>query len=806
LRDAGNHDEEDDNTNMSQHQHQHQHEEQQLQPPDEPQAPTEQTTLLRRHMDHDAVHPGPCDHGTFSPRPMSPMDEDEFPSADSNTSEGSSLLGTGYSARRQGSTTGSGGDDWVSRLAKRVRSKKMSQTSALASSAGFQDTPGMYFAYYIPGIRWISQYQLGFLQGDLVAGLTMASMYLPMALSLADNLAHVPPIHGLYSFVFTPLLYAFLGSCPSMVVGPEAPGSLLVGSVIKSAVDAGLGGEGDDDVLAHVRILSVVVGMAGATVLAAGLARLGFVDNVLSKPFLRGFVSAIGVVVFIEQLIPELGLIDLAEKAGVTHSSAAGKLEFVVRNFTQLHKLTFVVAAVSFLVIMAFREIKGRLQKRYPSAAFFPDRLIVIVVAAILAKRLDWASQGVEILGTIKAPSGGLFTFQWPFTLSEMARIRLALPTSFLIALLGFFESSVAAKSLGSSDSAVQGMELSANRELVALGTANIVGACFTGLPAFGGYGRSRVNLATGGKTPMSSVFLSFFALLCVMFFLPFFYYIPKPVLCAMISVVGWSLVEEAPHDIVFFLRIRSWSELSLMAIIFFATLFYSLTLGMAIGVGLSMLRVIHHSTRPRIQILGRIPGTNRFENAELEMHRGADVEGDEELERERLEFFEGCMIVKIPEPLTFANTGELKSRLGRLERYGTGAAHPALPRLRGEDSNRNVIFDIHGVTSLDGAGVQVLEEIVRGYRDRGTRVFFTRGPWPNPTAAAAAATATGRHRSRSGNNSAAVERDTHPVWIMMERAGIVDLVGGESHFLGDVEHALRMTEALDSQAIAREG
>lgn len=181
-----------------------------------------------------------------------------------------------------------------------------------------------------------------------------------------------------------------------------------------------------------------------------------------------------------------------------------------------------------------------------------------------------------------------------------------------------------------------------------------------------------------------------------------------------MISVVAVSLIEEAPHDISFFLRIRGWKELGLMLIIFLATMFYSLNLGMALGVGLSLMMVVKHSTRPRIQILGRIPGTNRFENAEAE---GAS-----------LEFVEGSLIVKIPEPLTFANTGELKARLRRLELYGTSKAHPALPQIRSQESNRNVVFDIHGVTSLDGSGTQVLEEIVRDYRERGVRVFSRAG------------------------------------------------------------------------------
>jgi len=225
-----------------------------------------------------------------------------------------------------------------------------------------------------------------------------------------------------------------------------------------------------------------------------------------------------------------------------------------------------------------------------------------------------------------------------------------------------------------------------------------------------------------------------------------------KAVLSSMITVVAWTLIEEAPHDILFFVRIRGYTELGLMIIIFAATIFYSLELGIAIGVGLSLLSVIRHSTRPRIQILGRIPGTNRFENAEDNP--------------EKLEFIEGCLIVKIPEPLTFANTGDLKNRLRRLELYGTTAAHPALPRVRPAELNRNIIFDIHGVTGLDGSGTQVLEEIVSKYRERGVRVFFSRGP-----------------------------AEGTPIWELFRRSGILHECGGPSHFVPDVQDALRLTE-----------
>jgi MFS superfamily sulfate permease-like transporter len=398
----------------------------------------------------------------------------------------------------------------------------------------------------------------------------------------------------------------------------------------------------------------------------------------------------------------------------------------------------------------------------------------VVVFSAVLCYQFRWDKHGLEILGEVKSTAGGNpFPFHWPFQMSHINHIREAMGTSFLIALLGFFESSVAAKALGGGEGkggdGIQGIQLSANRELVALGVANLVGGCFMALPAFGGYGRSKVNASTGGKTPMSSIFLSIITIICILFLLPYFFYLPvshhilfillmrrinsnqRAVLSTMITVVAWSLIEEAPHDILFFLRIRALPELALMIVIFLSTIFYSLTLGIATGVGLSLLSVIRHATRPRIQILGRRPHTNRFENAEL-------YPSD-------LEFVEGCLIVKIPEPLTFANTGDLKNRLRRLEFYGTTAAHPALPRVRQDYHNRNIIFDIHGVTGLDGSGSQVLAEIVEGYRNRGVRVWFSRGPTEGK------------------------------VWELLVKSGIIEMVGGRSHYVNDVEEALRLTE-----------
>lgn len=229
-----------------------------------------------------------------------------------------------------------------------------------------------------------------------------------------------------------------------------------------------------------------------------------------------------------------------------------------------------------------------------------------------------------------------------------------------------------------------------------------------------------------------------------------------------MISVVAYSLIEECPDDIKFFIQIRGWSELTLMFLIFAATILYSLPLGVTLGMGLSVLSVIKHATKPRIQILGKVPGTtDQFENAE------DNPQG--------LEFIEGALIVKIPEPLTFANTGDLKNRLRRLEAYGVTRVHPALPRVRPPEHNQNIIFDIHGVTGIDGSGTQVLKEIVDGYVNGGVRVYFCRVPNPRTS-----------------------------TYKMLEKSGIVVKCGGARHFLRSVDEALKMADIEDAEEWSR--
>ena len=310
------------------------------------------TTLLGNYHHNRVCGLRDCNHGTFSPR------------ASSLRSARSSLDSSSvppFGGQYHDTDSGNGGPTYPARgilddsLTDPFHgSKSLNTTRWLAKKHGIKSRRFMYFSYYFPFVKWVRQYQWQWFRGDLVAALTMASFYIPMSLSYASNLGHIPPINGLYSFVFNPVIYAMLGTCPQMVVGPEAAGSLLVGQVVRTCIDRGE--SEDEDSALNAQIAGVVTAIAGAVIFVAGLSRLGFLDSVLSRPFLRGFISAIGFVILVDQLIPELGLAEVARDDGeVSHGSSAQKLVFLVRNVGKSHALTTAVSLTSFAIIMVFR-------------------------------------------------------------------------------------------------------------------------------------------------------------------------------------------------------------------------------------------------------------------------------------------------------------------------------------------------------------------------------------------------------------------------------------------------------------------
>ncbi|KAI0657719.1 sulfate anion transporter [Cubamyces menziesii] len=595
--------------------------------------------------------------------------------------------------------------------------------------------------YYIPSTAWIPQYSLSLFAGDFLAGITVASMLIPQSVSYASSLAKLSPVTGLFSAAIPGIVYALLGTSRQLNVAPEAALSLLVGQAVDEIMHSDPHTHPVDPNAISLAISTIITFQVGLISFLLGLFRLGFLDVVLSRALLRGFVTAVAVVIMIEQLIPMLGLTNLEHV--LQPKSTLDKLFFLVENvFTHAHRLTALISFGALAVLVGMRTLK-RAGKRYWFIYRLPEVFIVVVVSTLLSDEFDWDQDGVEILGSVPINTGSSF-LQFPLRKVTMRFLRRTTSTAVLISVVGFLDSIVAAK----QNAGRFGYSISPNRELVALGAGNIVGSFVPGtLPAYGSITRSKLNGDLGGRTQMASLVCSTIVLLATFFLLPWLYYLPKCVLASIICLIVFSLLGELPHDAIFYWRMKAWIDLALMTLTFVLTIIWNVEIGIAVSVVISLLLVVRRSSRPRMTILGRIPGTERWKPI------------DENPEAE--EDAQGVLIVRIRENLDFANTAQLKERLRRLELYGHDKHHPADEPHR-HDANV-LVFHLADVDTIDASAVQIFYELVETYKNRGVGLYITHLK-PGPL-------------------------------LSFEKAGIVSLLG-EDAFCKDVASAMARVEA----------
>lgn len=437
-----------------------------------------------------------------------------------------------------------------------------------------------------------------------------------------------------------------------------------------------------------------------------GIFRLGFLDSLMSRALLRGFISGVALVVMVQQGITLLGLVELSKEWGISEASTTiERLYFLLRNLQNAHVLSSVVSIVAVGILLMMRIFKSKFGQSKKWFQLFPDVLLVVVISIILTHRLDWESKGLAILGRIE--SAGIPLPSIP-SFPPSKHMKDLLVTSAMISVIGFVESIVIAKIYSSRHN----YSVSANRELVALGVANICSGLFQGIPAFGSVSRSKINDKAGARTQMACLVTGVIALLAILFLLPYFHYLPKAVLSSIIFVAVLSLLSELPEDLHFIFKIGAWRDLALLLITFFATIIISLEFGTLLAVSLSLLLTIRETSYPRISIMGRVKGSvNKFKPIQ-----------DDPAEIEHLQ---DVLIVRIEEALFFANTGQLKDRLRRLEMFGDMSIHPSENPRRSE--SLYTIFDVGSMPTIDASSIQIFYEIVEAYKSRNVEVCFVR-------------------------------------------------------------------------------
>ncbi|GHJ83886.1 hypothetical protein NliqN6_0288 [Naganishia liquefaciens] len=560
--------------------------------------------------------------------------------------------------------------------------------------------------YYIPVLDWLPNYRWTDVGGDLVGGITVACLIIPQSMSYASGLAQLPPIAGLYSVVIPGLIYSLLGTCRQLSVGPEAALSLLVGQVVTQLTLSDPHTIPDNPEKVAIAIAIVITLQVGLITFLLGICRLGFLDVVLSRPLLRGFITAVGIIILIEQLVPMLGLNYLLHNAHT--QTPINKLVFLVKHISFTNRYTAIMSAVSLSCLIGAKITKRRFGAQVKALKYVPEIFIIVVLATFITAKFRLDEKGVLILGELEGGRG--IPFDNPFKPRHLKYFKATFPTAVVIAVVGYVDSIVAAK----ENSARFGYAISPNRELVALGTANFFSS-FLGVtgavPAFGAITRSRLNATVGGRSQMASLFTSSIVIITALFLLPYFHFLPKAVLASIITLVVYAILAEAPHDLKFYWKVRAWTDFLQACMTFILTLFLSVEIGLVASVCFSLILVIRKSTQARIKILGRLKDSDQW--IPVDEHPDEDVEED----------IPGVLVVRIRENLNFANTGQLKERLRRLEIYGAGKFHPSDAPKR--DGATAVVFHMNDVEDIDASALQIFSELAQSYKDRGVGLYF---------------------------------------------------------------------------------
>jgi sulfate permease, SulP family len=489
------------------------------------------------------------------------------------------------------------------------------------------------------------QYNRDILSKDLIAGITLFVMLVPQGMAYA-MLAGLPPVMGLYASTLPLVIYALFASSRHLSVGPTAITSLLVFSGIST-----VGQPGTSEYVTFVILLALMVGLFQ---FLFGVLKLGFIVRFISPAVLGGYTSAAAIIIALSQLKHLIG-IDLGNYFQVhllVHN--------VINRVGSLHVITLVIGISSIALLIILKKVSPRA----------PAALLLILVSIISVYSLGLNKEGVKIVGMV--PSGFPSLVFPSFTFITVKQIILPALT---IALLGFMESLAIGKSIADKEK----YKINPNRELKALGLANIFGSFFQILPINGSFSRSAVNHQSGGATQMVSIFTGILILITLLFFTSYFYYLPNAVLAAIIIVAVYKLIDLKQFKKLIKIKpVDGWSWL----VTFLATLLVGIQWGILIGATFSFY-----------QLLSRMFKSSIIEIGYLEMEKTF-----RDLRRfPQAKTLDDVIFLRIDSSLHFANIFYLEEKIRHL--------------LFQRAKVNLVILDFSGVNDMDTTACKSLEE-----------------------------------------------------------------------------------------------
>lgn len=465
-----------------------------------------------------------------------------------------------------------------------------------------------------PGTGWLREYSRDWLRADVIAGLTAAAVVIPKAMAYA-TIAGLPVQVGLYTAFVPMVVYALLGTSRPLSVSTTTTIAILAATELGRAAPGG----GTADLLAAGATLALLV---GAILVLAAVLRLGFVANFISEPVLTGFKSGIGLVIVVDQIPKLLGI----------HIDKTGFFRDIVAIGQHLPSTSIATLSLALLLLILIY-----LLERYAPRA--PAPLIAIAVAIAGTALLGLPRFGVATIGEIPR---GLPALVWP----QLDLVMEMWPAAAGIALMSFTESIAAARAFGSPAEP----RPVPNRELWAIGAANVAGGLFGAMPAGGGTTQTAVNRKAGARSQAAELVTAVAAIATLLVLAPVISLMPQAALAAV--VVAYSVDLIRPGEFLDIRRVRRiefrWALIAFAGVVLLGTL-----KGILVAVIASLLALAQQAYDPPVYVLSRKRGTGVFRA------RSAEHPDDET--------WPGLLIVRVEGRAFFLNAQHIGDKIWRL-------------------------------------------------------------------------------------------------------------------------------------------
>ncbi|HJT63505.1 MAG TPA: SulP family inorganic anion transporter [Candidatus Limnocylindria bacterium] len=516
---------------------------------------------------------------------------------------------------------------------------------------------------FVPGLQAAREYRREWLRDDLVAGIVLTALLVPQGMAYA-GLAGLPPIAGVYATLVPLIAYAVFGPSRILIIAPDSAIAPLIAAAIIPLAAAG------DERMGMAALLALMV---GGLCLIGGIARLGFVTDLLSKPVRVGYLAGIAIVVLADQAAKVLGIEIEAE------DFLSGLVELV----TSLDETVTLTAAIGLGTFVALLAIKWR----FPRA---PGALLAVIAGIALVVVLDLQSV-IPVVGEVPP---GLPSFTVPPLDAGLIR-DLAVP-ALAVAFVAFADTSVLSRSFASR----RGERVDQDQELFALGASNLAVGFFQGYPVSSSSTRTPAAEAAGAKSQLTGIVAAVLLGIILLFATGLLAPLPEATLAAIVMIAVVGLID-IPDMRRLFRMNRADFALSMAALLGVAIV--GVIPGIGVAIGLSVGALLWRAWHPYTAVLGRIDGRKGYHD------RDRHPEGRQ---------VPGLVLYRFDAPLFFANADAFRD--GVLDAIA-----------QAEAPVRRVVVAAEPITDVDTTAADMLIELLDqlDQRDIGLSFAELKGP-----------------------------------------------------------------------------